>query len=177
MKLNLGCFNKKMHGFINVDIRPEVNPDLIDDVFKLEKVQNNTIDLIYICHVLEHADFKESLEAIRRYYDVLKTGGVLRIAVPNMEAVFSHYFYHKDLKLLYSALWGSQRHPYDYHKSGWDFKTLEETLKTVGFNEVKLYDWRKTEHFYVDDYSQAYFPHMDKENGKLMSLNVEAIKS
>jgi len=46
----------------------------------------------------------------------------------------------------------------------------------VGFKEVVRYDWRKTEHFYVDDYSQAYLPHMDKTNGKLMSLNVEAIK-
>ena len=29
---------------------------------------------------------------------------------------------------------------------------------------------------YIDDYSQSYYPHMDKEDGKLMSLNVEAVK-
>jgi len=47
---------------------------------------------------------------------------------------------------------------------------------SIGFKDIKRYDWRKTEHFYVDDYSQTYYPHMDKEDGKLMSLNVEAIK-
>jgi hypothetical protein len=27
-----------------------------------------------------------------------------------------------------------------------------------------------------DDHSQAYLPHMDKENGTLISLNIEAVK-
>jgi hypothetical protein len=37
-------------------------------------------------------------------------------------------------------------------------------------------DWRATEHAGIDDYSQAYFPHMDKEFGIQVSLNVEARK-
>jgi hypothetical protein len=57
-----------------------------------------------------------------------------------------------------------------------DFPTLEKALLDVGFKEVAVYDWRKTEHSDLDDYSQAYYPHMDKENGKLLSLNVEARK-
>ena len=35
---------------------------------------------------------------------------------------------------------------------------------------IRLYDWRDTEH------SQAYIPHMDKENGIFVSLNVECEK-
>ena len=41
---------------------------------------------------------------------------------------------------------------------------------------MKRYDLRDTEHADIDDCSQAYLPHMDKENGVLMSLNVEATK-
>ena len=176
IKLNLGCFNRRIPGFTNVDIREEVEPDLLDNVFKLEKIKDNSVDLIYACHVLEHANFNESDMALKRWHDVLKSGGTLRVAVPDMEAHFSHYFYHKDLKALHSAFWGSQRHPYDYHKNGWDFQKLKEDLMAVGFSNIKRYDWRNTDHFYIDDYSQSYYPHMDKENGKLMSLNVEAIK-
>lgn len=175
-KLNLGCYNKKMHGFCNVDIREDVNPDVVDDIFKLSTFNNRTVDLIYACHVLEHLDAKESMVALARWYEVLKEGGKVRIAVPNMEKVFAHYFYYRDLKALNSALWGSQRHPYDYHKHGWTFETLKADLESVGFKDVALYDWRKTEHSFVDDYSQAYVPHMDKEHGELMSLNVEATK-
>ena len=36
--------------------------------------------------------------------------------------------------------------------------------------------WRETEHSQFDDHSQAYVPHMDKENGVLISLNVECNK-
>jgi hypothetical protein len=41
---------------------------------------------------------------------------------------------------------------------------------------VSKYDWRDTEHSELDDFSQSYLPHMDKDNGKLMSLNIEAVK-
>ena len=176
MKLHLGCYGKKIPGFVNVDIRPEVNPDLLDDAFKLEKVENESVDLIYASHVLEHGDFQESAEALKRWSEVLKSGGTIRLAVPDMEAHFAHYFYHRDLEALHSAFWGSQRHPYDYHKNGWDFNKLKKDLEKVGFTDVRRYNWRETEHHYIDDYSQAYCPHMDKENGKLMSLNVEATK-
>lgn len=47
-------------------------------------------------------------------------------------------------------------------------------MKIVGFMNTN--NWRETEHSDVDDFSQAYLPHMDKENGILMSLNIEAIK-
>ena len=36
--------------------------------------------------------------------------------------------------------------------------------------------YERTGHKDYDDYSQAYVPHMDKENGLLISLNVEATK-
>ena len=176
IKLNLGCYDRKIHGFVNVDIRADVEPDVVDDAFKLFKFEENSVDLIYACHMLEHGDYRECEMALQRWHKVLKPGGLLRIAVPDMEAHFAHYYYHRDLRVLHSTFWGSQRHAYDYHKNGWDFKKLKEDLEMAGFNAVRRYDWRKTEHFYVDDYSQAYLPHMDKSSGKLMSLNVEATK-
>jgi hypothetical protein len=54
---------------------------------------------------------------------------------------------------------------------------LSDLLHRCGFTDVRIYDWRKTEHADIDDFSQAYIPHMDKENGTLISLNVECIKS
>ena len=53
---------------------------------------------------------------------------------------------------------------------------LKKILEEVGFKNIKRYDWKNTIHKHYDDYSQAYIPHMDKENGILMSLNVEAVK-
>lgn len=176
MKLHLGCFNKKIHGFINVDIREDVSPDAVDDVFTLYTFPDNYAELIYACHVLEHASREDAKMALKNWYRVLKPNGILRIAVPDMAKHFAHYFYYGNLDILNSALWGSQRHEYDFHYHGWDEKTIKRDLEAAGFIYKGRYDWRKTEHHYIDDYSQAYQPHMDKENGMLMSLNVEAIK-
>ena len=49
-------------------------------------------------------------------------------------------------------------------------------LESLGFAEVKTWDWKNSEHSSYDDFSQAYLPHMDKENGVLMSLNIQAKK-
>ena len=63
-----------------------------------------------------------------------------------------------------------------YHKTVYDAKSLKELLLSVGMRNISLYDWRDTEHSVFDDHSQAYIPHMDKDNGTLISLNVEAVK-
>ena len=184
IKLHLGCFHKKIHGFTNVDIREDVNPDLVDDVFKLENIENDSVDLIYTCHVLEHASREEAMNAIKRWYAVLKTGGVLRVSVPDLQALFEYYICYKDLKPIQCLLYGSQKHPYDFHYTGWDYSSLKKDLESAGFNSIKRYDWRDTEHFYIDDYSQSYLPKISYTSrqkrgiieGKLMSLNVEAVK-
>jgi predicted SAM-dependent methyltransferase len=184
MKLNLGCYEKKMYGFVNVDIREDVKPDVVDDVFLLDTFENNSANLIYACHVLEHTNYKNAEKGLKRWFDVLKEGGTLRISVPDLESVFEHYIYHKDVKTLKAFLYGSQRHDYDYHLCGFDEKLMTEILTSIGFENIKKYDWRETEHFYIDDYSQAYLPEIsyktrrkDSEiKGRLMSLNIEATK-
>ena len=63
-----------------------------------------------------------------------------------------------------------------YQKTIYNFTALKELLESNGFCDLRRYDWRKTIHKDYDDHSQAYYPHMDKENGILISLNVEATK-
>jgi predicted SAM-dependent methyltransferase len=176
MKLHLGCYNKKIHSFVNVDIRPDVNPDIVDDVFYLKKFKNESADLILAVHVLEHLDRKKAEAALTRWRDVLKDGGKLMVSVPDMQAVCEHYIYHKDLEILKAFLGGSQKHPFDYHLSHFDFRTLAKYLKNSGFDNIQIYDRWGTDWAFVDDYSAAYLPHKDFKNGRLMSLNVEATK-
>ena len=182
MKLNLGCGDRKIYGFTNVDAREEVNPDAIADVAKIHE-KFDEVDLIYACHVLEHFPNKPSSsfritrkEALSSWYKALKKGGLLRLAVPDFRAICEYYMSTGNLQDVYCLLYGGQKYDFDFHFHCWDFETLQKDLMECGFTKVVPYEWNKTEHFYVDDYSQAYLPHMDKTKGKLMSLNVEAIK-
>ena len=63
-----------------------------------------------------------------------------------------------------------------YHKTIYDFKSLSKILAESNFLNIKLWNWRETCHSQHDDYSQAYLPHMDKEKGILISLNLECEK-
>ena len=181
-KLNVGCGGRKIHGFVNVDIRPDVEPDVVCDIACIDKAFKD-VDLIYACHVLEHFPLKASKFApvtwshiLHSWRRALRSGGTLRLAVPDIKAVIDYFDKSDDLGELLAFFWGGQKYDYDFHYHGWTFETLEHDLIVAGFSDVHRYDWRKTEHHYIDDYSQAYLPHMDKVNGQLLSLNVEARK-
>lgn len=176
MKVNLGCGNKKISGYVNVDIREDVNPDIIDDVSKLEKFKNESIDLIYACHILEHFGRHKYKEVLTRWYSVLKPDGVLRLAIPNFEKICEVYSKNKNMNELLGLLYGGQNYEQNFHYCIWDFNSIKKDLIDIGFKEINYYNWEETEHYNIDDYSQAYLPHMDKKNGTLMSLNIEAKK-
>ena len=84
-----------------------------------------------------------------------------------------------DLAELLGLLIGGQKDKYDWHGMIFDYKILSKGLAEAGFADIHRYDWRDTElgQLGIDDFSQAYLPHMDKENGRLMMLNVEASKA
>lgn len=176
MKLHLGCAEKHLEGYTNVDVRDLPGVDLVENIMTLDSIKDSTVDLIYASHVLEHVGRREYMDVLRRWFAVLKEGGVLRIAVPDFETVVEHYNENKDLSVLRGFLYGGQTYVQNYHYCAWDFETLKNDLLEVGFKIAERYDWRDTDHSHMDDFSQCYLPHMDKENGKLMSLNVEATK-
>jgi hypothetical protein len=105
--------------------------------------------------------------------------GVLRLAVPDFGASASLYVSGKLQRGLLDVtglICGGQRDQYDYHKMIFDEEDLANRLLKVGFAHVRHWDWKTTEHAGVDDYSQAYLPHLDKDNGTLVSLNLEGVK-
>ena len=64
----------------------------------------------------------------------------------------------------------------NYHKTAFDYNSIKKVLIDSDFKNIRKWDWRKVEHGHIDDYSQAHWPHMDKKNGILVSLNVECTK-
>ena len=179
IKLHLGCGPKIFDGFINIDARKIDERIHVDDVSALATIENNTVDLIYACHVLEHFGRHEYQSVLECWYSKLKTGGVLRLSVPDVKKAMGLYLsgeYY--LKQMYGFLWGGQMHEYDYHKIGFDRSILQKSLAAAGFKhkDIKKWDWRQTEHATYDDFSQAYMPHMQKDTGVMMSLNIQAVK-
>ena len=176
MKLHLGCGGKYIHGFVHVDVEDYPHIDFRIPVNALSFAADNSVELIYASHVLEHFGRNEVDQVLREWFRVLHEGGILRLAVPDFEAISRRYLGTGDLSEVLGLVCGGQRTAYDFHKMIFDEQVMRERLHGVGFRSVTRYDWRKTDHAWLDDYSQAYLPHMDKEAGHLMSLNIEAVK-
>ena len=176
LKLHLGCGSVHLDGFVNIDLHYNPSVDVVDNVRFLRRFQPQSISEIYACHVLEHFSRWENTVVLERWFELLLSGGILRVCVPDFESVCRYYLEHGDLKPLIGILYGGQDHDWNNHHYCWDFSSLRADLEAIGFIDVELYRWQDTEFAGHDDYSQAYLPHMDKEHGRLMSLNVIARK-
>lgn len=183
MKLHLGCGKRYIPGFIHIDLNDFPHIDYQHDIRSLPMIKSNSVDLIYFCHGIEYFDRIEIVDVLREWKRILKKEGVLRLAMPDFEALVKVYRKYKDLDKILGPLYGRWeikrkmgKTEVLYHKTVYDFKSVKELLESQGFIKVKKYDWRKTIHKDYDDFSQAYIPHMDKEHGLLISLNIEAVK-
>ncbi|MEM3434115.1 MAG: methyltransferase domain-containing protein [Candidatus Methanomethyliaceae archaeon] len=183
IKLHLGCGKRYLPGYIHIDLGDYAHLDYRCDISRLPMFGDSTVDLIYASHVIEYYDRVEVTEVLREWYRVLKKGGILRLAVPDFEALIEVYRKWRDLDLIIGPLYGRMEIAGTgvviYHRTVYDFSSLSRLLERVGFLNIRRWDWRKIfqgEYSGYDDYSQAYIPHMDKENGILISLNVEAEK-
>ncbi|MDP3900883.1 MAG: methyltransferase domain-containing protein [bacterium] len=181
LKLHLGCGVRNFPGFVNVDLAEYAHIHHKRSVDNLSIFKNDSADLIYASHVMEYFDRTEVRGVLKEWRRVLKKGGVLRLAVPDFEALARVYAKYKRLDMILGPIYGRWeirgKKKIVYHKTGYDFAFLTRLLEENCFANVRRYDWRKVEpHKSHDDFSQAYIPHMDKENGMLISLNVEADK-
>ena len=195
MKIHIGCGEKFLPGYKHIDARKFPHVDYVTErPDKLDMFEDNSVDEIYACHLLEHmprsvirnASVKGGIKNIGggltessvllEWYRVLKVGGILRIAVPDFEAVVEEYFETKNLDNVMGLLYGGQDYEHNYHYQTYDFKRLSDLLNRAGFSDVQRYDWRKFLPPDYDDYSRSYLPHMDFDNGRLMSLNITAKK-
>ena len=191
MKLHIGCGGRNFgDDWIHIDGsgKNEGGDKRIDGDFKHIKYHDikvlpfadETVDIIYSSHTFEYFDRDECIGVLKEWRRVLKKNGILRLAVPDFEAMAKLYINNNvSLQKFIGPLYGKWNVTDDftvYHKTVYDFDSLKNVLENNMFTNIKKWDWRQVEHGHIDDYSQSYYPHMDKENGILMSLNIEANK-
>ena len=178
MKLHLGCGQKYFDGWVHYDALSYEHIDVVGPVDQLS-LEDEVADIIYASHLLEHFPRHEVSRVLEEWFRVLKPDGILRVAVPNFKKACELYLNSENnysIDVFKGLICGGQKDQYDFHFNIFDEQSLTQLFLDVGFRTVENWDWRSTEHSHIDDYSQAYIPHMEKDSGTLVSLNLEAKK-
>ena len=142
------------------------------DITKLP-YEDNSVDLIYSSHTLEYFDREEVIEVLKEWIRVLKPEGELFLSVPDFGAMTSFYHYngiplHKFLGPLYGKMKMGEKTI--YHKTVYDYASLGELLRFIGFRRIDLWEHKELDFETHDDCSNAMI------RGDLISLNIKCIK-
>lgn len=86
-RLNLGCGDKILPGYVNVDVATERagrKPDVVCDLRRLEPFADASVDEVLSVHVVEHFWRWEAVDVLREWLRVLKPGGRMVLECPNL---------------------------------------------------------------------------------------------
>jgi len=93
LKLNLGCGESHIKGFVNVDMHgsPDVKCNLESFPWPWE---NDSVEAILMIHVLEHLGQKPAnfIKIMQELYRICEADAKIKIAVPHHQ----HEYYHSD---------------------------------------------------------------------------------
>ncbi|MBW2596848.1 MAG: methyltransferase domain-containing protein [Deltaproteobacteria bacterium] len=86
IRINLGCGKRKVKGYINIDIDPAHEPDLILDLSKCAlPYGDNSVDEVRAFDFLEHIPLGKTIFVIDEIWRVLKPGGKFEHFTPSTD--------------------------------------------------------------------------------------------
>lgn len=89
--LNLGCGNRFHPDWENVDFQPAARSVRRHDLRTGIPYPDGAFDVVYHSHVLEHFPKRLALRFLQECHRVLKTRGIVRVIVPDLEQIARLY--------------------------------------------------------------------------------------
>lgn len=136
-KINFGCGYDKRDGYLNVDVDPACEPDLliVDDNYSI--IPSNSFDEILARDVLEHIPRAQTAGVLVDWADYLVIGGQLALQTSSIMGVARQLEATNDFAAHHgwsNCLFGNQAHPGDFHYTGFTETTLRVHLLAAGFD-------------------------------------------
>jgi predicted SAM-dependent methyltransferase len=126
LQLNVGAGTHEAEGWTPVDRL------FGQEAYPLD-VEDESVDVIRASHVLEHFGRHEIVEVCQHWVSKLKPGGVLKIAVPDLDKM------DRAQQQFEAYLFGSQSDENDFHKTVWYENKLRQLLDYCGL--VDVHEW------------------------------------
>lgn len=169
--LHIGCGNNILpKPFENLDIRKFEGVDHVSQAYPLESFEDNTFDLVYASHILEHYNRDEVGKVLQEWTRVTKVGGRVRISVPSFENAVKIYQKTNKIENVIGPISGGQTYDYEFHYCIFDERSLTMLMNKYGLTAVHRWSYERTSHTDYWDFSQAI------TCGEHVSLNLEGRK-
>jgi predicted SAM-dependent methyltransferase len=130
-----------LDSFINIDANPQRKVDYLLDARVGLPFPDNSIELIYSCHMLEHVHVTEAIEMLKEWRRVLTPSGYARLTLPDFEYIFEilkgqevgfpRRFISRQGQAI-NFLFCDGQHKYAYCR-----ELIEELALSVGFSRVE----------------------------------------
>ncbi|HEX8910953.1 MAG TPA: methyltransferase domain-containing protein [Humisphaera sp.] len=92
MKLHIGSGDRRIAGFLNVDVRPGPNTDVVGHAGDLSQVRDASVDTLFAHALFEHVYVGHQLPVLREWRRVMVPGGlIVCLGLPNFRAICELY--------------------------------------------------------------------------------------
>lgn len=145
IKLHLGCQEKYLKGYINIDL-PEsehtvrkAKVDKYADVRELS-YPAESVDEVRSHHLLEHFSRQEALLLLARWHKWLTMGGLLHVETPDFEESAKKFLKGNldDQFQLARHIFGSHEAGWAYHKDFWSENKFRFVLRELGYGDFRF---------------------------------------
>jgi SAM-dependent methyltransferase len=150
VRLNLGCGDKILPGYVNVDVveaRAGMRPDVVCDLHRLTPFEDACADEILSVHVVEHFWRWEIRDVLREWVRVLRPGGRMIVECPNIQSACQTFLenpaqYSREDQDGQRTMWvfygdPAWKDPLMIHRWGYTPESLKALLGEVGLKDVR----------------------------------------
>jgi predicted SAM-dependent methyltransferase len=130
LRLHIGCGNKRLEGFVNIDRNPSPATDYVCHAQRLP-CPDGCVERIETYHVIEHIPFPAVKPLLTEWKRVLKPGGLLVMECPDFDKAIIEYLDGNTERLF--SVYGRLRFPGDAHHWGYNSERLKLLVESVGF--------------------------------------------
>jgi predicted SAM-dependent methyltransferase len=151
-RLNWGCGTEPEPGWINSDIKSGPGIQISCDILDGLPLAEGSVDYAVSIHALPELAYPSLVPALMELRRVIKPGGVLRLALPDLERAIEAYrrgdrgyflIPDDDARSLGGKL-AVQMTWYGYSRSLFTVDFVEELMTKAGFDEVRRCAYRQT---------------------------------
>ena len=174
--IHVGCGGVDAPGYINVDARPMPHVHFrLNNLRDLSFLPPDSVDLVYMCHVLEHVPVAEVPKVLKVIHTSLRSDGVVRISVPDFDAMLDIYRKNNnDIRSIQGPLMGGQDYDHNFHFAAFTEAYLRLLLDESGFVNAQTWTPEQVDHHDFVDWSGRQVAYQGQHYP--ISLNLQAFK-